>query len=80
MEGKWVAVVFMLFIILSQVWIGFIVLDRKIDRAVEQQGKINEVSFETNTDQSEKIRLLQTDADILMNIVINQEFLQEEEE
>lgn len=80
MEGKWVAVVFMLFIILSQVWIGFIVLDRKIDRAVEQQGKINEVSFETNTDQSEKIRLLQTDADILMNIAINQEFLQEEEE
>lgn len=79
MEIKWVTVFLLLIIILLQVWIGFIALDKKIDKVVERQGKINEVSFKTNTDQSEKIRLLQTDADILMNIAINQEFVQEEE-
>ena len=79
MEIKWVAVVLMLIVILAQVWLGFMVLDKKIDKAVERQGKINEVSFETNAEQSEKIRLLQTDADILMNIAINQDYLQEEE-
>ena len=79
MEIKWVTVFLLLIIILLQVWIGFIALDKKIDKVVERQGKINEVSFKTNTDKSEKIRLLQTDADILMNIAINQEFVQEEE-
>lgn len=79
MEIKW-AVVFLLLAILVMTLVEFVALDKKIDKALEQQGKINQVSCEINKDQSEKIRLLQTDADILMNIAINQDYLQEEEE
>ena len=79
MEIKWVAVFTMLLIILLQVWVSFITLNKKIDKALEQQGKINQVSCEINKEQSEKIRLLQTDASILMNIAINQDFVKEEE-
>ena len=78
MEIKW-AVLFLCFAILVMTLIEFIALDKKIDKALEQQGKINQVSCEINKEQSEKIRLLQTDADILMNIAINQDYLQEEE-
>ena len=78
MEIKW-AVVFLLFAILVMTLVEFIALDKKIDKALEQQGKINQVSCEINKDQSEKIRLLQTDANILMNIAINQSFIEEEE-
>lgn len=78
MEIRW-AVLFLCFAILVMTLVEFIALDRKIDKALEQQGKINQVSCEINKEQSEKIRLLQTDANILMNIAINQDFLQEEE-
>ena len=78
MEIKW-AVLFLCFAILVMTLVEFIALDKKIDKALEQQGKINQVSCEINKEQSEKIRLLQTDASILMNIAINQDFLQEEE-
>ena len=76
---KWVVVILIVVFLLVQGWVGFIVLDKKIDKAIEQQREINKVSVEINKDQSEKIRLLQTDADILMNIAINQDYLQEEE-
>ena len=79
MEFKWVCVFLMLLLILLQVWVSFITLDKKIDKAIEQQGEINQVSCEVNKDQSEKIRLLQTDANILMNIAINQSYVEEEE-
>ena len=78
MEIKW-AVVFLLLAILVMTLVEFIALDKKIDKALEQQGKINQVSCEINKDQSEKIRLLQTDASILMNIAINQDFVKEKE-
>lgn len=78
MEIKW-AVLFLCFAILVMTLVEFIALDKKIDKALEQQGKINQVSCEINKDQSEKIRLLQTDADILMNIAVNQDYFKEEE-
>ena len=75
---RWVVVV-LLVIILVLNWIGFITLDKKIDNALEQQGKINECSYQTNSEQSESIRLLKTDTQILMNIAINQDYCEEEE-
>ena len=56
------------------VWIGFIALDRKIDKALDEQGKINRISYETNKEQSAAIRQLKTDSEILMNIAINQDY------
>lgn len=67
-------VVAFLLIILSMVWIGFITLDKKIDKAIDEQGKINNVSYELNKEQSAAIRQLKTDSEILMNIAINQDY------
>ena len=75
---KWVVVV-LLGIILVLNWVGFLALDRKIDQALERQGKINECSYETNKEQSESIRLLKTDTQILMNIAINNDYCEEKE-
>lgn len=74
---KWVVVV-LLCIILVLNWFGFIALDKKIDQVVERQGKINECSYQTNSEQSESIRLLKTDTQILMNIAINNDYCEEE--
>ena len=74
---KWVVVV-LLGIILVLNWVGFLALDRKIDQAIERQGEINECSYETNREQSESIRLLKTDTQILMNIAINNDYCEEE--
>ena len=78
MNEKWVVVI-LLAVILVMNWVGFIALDKKIDRALERQGEINECSYQTNSEQSESIRLLKTDTQILMNIAISQDFCEEEE-
>lgn len=78
MEIKWV-VLFVCFAILVMTLIEFIALDKKIDKAIEQQGKINQTSYLINKEQSESIRLLKTDTNILMNIAINQDYHEEEE-
>lgn len=77
MEIKW-AVLFVCFAILIMTLVEFIALDKKIDKAIERQGKINERSYQTNREQSESIRLLKTDTQILMNIAINNDFSKEE--
>lgn len=73
MEIKW-AVLFVCFAILVMTLIEFIALDKKIDKVVERQGKINECSYQMNKEQSESIRLLKTDTQILMNIAVNGEY------
>ena len=75
---KWVVVV-LLGVILILNWFGFIALDKKIDQVVEQQGEINECSYKTNIEQSESIRLLKTDTQILMDLTLNGVYYKEEE-
>lgn len=69
-----VVVVVMLVIILALNWIGFIALDKKIEQALKQQGEINQTSYLVNKEQSDTIRLLKTDTQILMDIAINGEY------
>lgn len=59
------------------VWIGFIALDKKIDKALDEQGKINRVSYEMNEEQSAAIRQLKTDSEILMNIALYSDYYEE---
>lgn len=74
-----VVVVVLLLIILVLNWAGFVALDKKIEQALKQQGEINKSSYLVNKEQSESIRLLKTDTNILMNIAVNGEFTKEEE-
>jgi hypothetical protein len=74
-----VVVVVLLLVILVLNWAGFVALDKKIEQALKQQGEINQSSYLVNKEQSESIRLLKTDTNILMNIAVNGEFTKEEE-
>lgn len=78
MEIKW-AVLFVCLVILVMTLVEFIALDKKIDKAIQQQGEINQTSYYINKEQSESIRLLKTDTKILMNIAINNDYCEEEE-
>ena len=79
MEVKW-AVLFMCVAILIMTLIEFIALDNKLQKAIEQQGEINQKSYQTNKDQAESIRMLETDTKILMSIAINGDFYKENED
>lgn len=78
MELKW-AVLFICFTILVMTLVEFIALDTKIQKAIELQEEINRCSYQVNKDQSDSIRLLKTDTQILMNIAINNDYCKEEE-
>ena len=78
LELKW-AVLFICFTILVMTLVEFIALDTKIQKAIELQEEINRCSYQVNKDQSDSIRLLKTDTQILMNIAINNDYCKEEE-
>ena len=72
-------IIAMLLLILVFVWTGFVMLDKKIDRAIEQQAIINQSSCKINEEQSKSIRVLHTDVDVLMRLVIKGVYAEEEE-
>lgn len=74
-----IVIISLLVLILVFIWAGFMMLDRKIDNALKQQGIINQSSCKTNEEQSRSIRMLQTDVDILMRIAIEGVYTKEEE-
>lgn len=75
---KW-AIIFLLCLILVFVWTGFVILDKKIDKALNRQGVINECSYTINEEQSKSIRVLQTDVDILTRLTLEGVYAKEEE-
>ena len=77
MEIKW-AVLFLCFTILIMTLVEFIALDKKIDKALENQGKINECSFDTNKEQAEEIRILKSDIGVIYRLAVTGEFQEKE--
>lgn len=73
-------IISLLVLILVFVWSGFLMLDRKIDRELKRQAEINQTSYLTNKEQSESIRVLKTDTQILMNIAVNGDYGMGEED
>ena len=74
-----IVIISLLVLILVFVWSGFVMLDKKIDRAIEQQTIINQCSCQTNEEQSKSIRVLRTDMDVLMRLAIEGVYTEEEE-
>lgn len=74
-----IVIISLLVLILVFVWAGFMMLDKKIDNALKQQGVINECSYTTNEEQSKSIRVLQTDVDILTRLTLEGVYAKEEE-
>ena len=74
-----IVIISLLVLILVFVWAGFMMLDKKIDNALKQQGVINECSYTTNEEQSKSIRVLQTDVDILTRLTLEGVYTKEEE-
>lgn len=73
-----IVIISLLVLILVFVWIGFLVLDKKIDKALKLQGVINQSSCKVNEEQARSIRVLQTDVDILMRIATEGVYTKEE--
>ena len=73
-------IISLLVLILVFVWCGFLMLDRKIDKELKRQAEINQTSYITNKEQSENIRVLKTDTQILMNIAVNGDYGMGEED
>lgn len=76
---RW-AILFLLALILVFVWSSFVMLDRKIDKALERQGEINQSVYDTNEKQSQSIRVLETDSAIILRLLLSKEYLEGEEE
>ena len=76
---RWV-IIFLLGLILVLNWVGFMVLDKKIDKALDRQGEVNQCVYDTDKEQSKSIRLLQTDTDIMFRLLLSKEYLEGEEE
>ena len=74
-----IVIISLLVLILVFVWAGFMMLDKKIDNALKQQGVINECSYTINEEQSKSIRVLQTDVDILTRLTLEGVYTKEEE-
>ena len=67
-------------IILIMDLIQFIALDKKLDWAIEKQGKLNEGTYESIKNHEQMIRILETDNQIFMNILTSHEYCNIEEE
>ena len=74
-----IVIVSMLLLILVFVWTGFVMLDKKLDRTIEQQAIINQCSYKTNEEQAKSIRVLHTDVDVLMRLATKGIYTEEEE-
>ena len=74
-----IVIISLICLILVFVWTGFVMLDKKINKALNQQGAINERSCKINEEQSKSIRVLQTDVDILTRLTLEGIYTKEEE-
>lgn len=83
MGGKrwlWITAYYILAMILIITFLEFKALDKKIDKAIEQQQKINQKMYDISEYHSKTIKYLQTDTQILMNIVINGDYCMEDQD
>lgn len=73
-----IAIWIMLILLLSTNTLWFYYLDKKIDKAIEKQNQINAKTYEELEHQEKVLRLLETDSEIFMRIIISNEFIQGE--
>ena len=73
-----IAIWIMLILLLSTNTLWFYYLDKKIDKAIEKQNQINAKTYEKLEHQGKVLRLLETDSEIFMRVIISNEFIQEE--
>ena len=73
-----IAIWIMLILLLSTNTLWFYYLDKKIDKAIEKQNQINAKTYEELEHQEKVLRLLETDSEIFMRVIISNEFIQGE--
>ena len=73
-----IAIWIMLILLLSTNTLWFYYLDKKIDKAIEKQNQINAKTYEELEHQEKVLRLLETDSEIFMRVIVSNEFIQGE--
>lgn len=68
------------FILLFIILLGGNIHNQKLIRQLEEkQNQVNAINLERNERQDKELRQLRTDADITLRVVMEKQFLQEEE-
>lgn len=78
MKRLLIAIWIMLILLLSTDTLWFYYLDKKLDKAIEKQNQINAKTYEELEHQEKVLRLLETDSEIFMRVIISNDFIQGE--
>lgn len=72
-----VCLLLILLLITNTTW--FCYLDKKINKAIDKQSEINSKVHETLSNQERTIRVVETNSEIMFNVLIHEDFIQEED-
>lgn len=78
MKKLLIAIWMLLLLLLSTNTIWFVYLDRKIDKAIKRQDEINSWCYEQITQQEKAIRLIETNNEIMLNIIVNGDYYEKD--
>ena len=78
MKRLLIAIWIMLILLLSTDTLWFYYLDKKLDKAIEKQNQINAKTYEELEHLEKVLRLLETDSEIFMRVIISNDFIQGE--
>lgn len=78
MKKLLIAIWMLLLLLLVTNTIWFVYFDRKLDKAIERQNEINRWSYEQITQQEKAIRLIETNNEIMLNIIVNGDYYEKD--
>lgn len=79
MKKLLIAVCLLLILLLGTNTIWFCYLDKKMNKAIDKQNEINSKVHETLSNQEQTIRVVETNSEIMFNVLIHGDFIQEED-
>ena len=78
MKKLLIAIWMLLLLLLVTNTIWFVYFDRKLDKAIERQDEINSWGYEQITQQEKAIRLIETNNEIMLNIIVNGDYYEKD--
>lgn len=78
MKKLLIAIWMLLLLLLGTNTIWFVYLDKKIDRAIERQNEVNTWCYEQITQQEKAIRLMETNNELMLNIIVNGDYYEKD--
>ena len=80
MKKLLIAIWILLILLLSTNTLWFYYLDRKLDKAIEKQSNTNSWTYETILNQEKAIRILETNNELMLNMIVNGDYYEKEKD